>query len=330
MVSKAHIDELFELPFNELLYQAQATHRQYHNNNEMELCTLLSVKTGACPEDCKYCPQSGRYDTGLEKEKLMDVETVVEYAKNAKRSGAKRFCMGAAWRNPPAKHFPRIVEMVKRVRQLGLETCMTLGMLSDDQAKQLKEAGLDYYNHNLDTSPEYYPEVASTRTYQDRLDTLERVRQSGINVCCGGIIGLGETRQDRVSFLHQLANFQKPPASVPINELIPVPGTPFQDNTKVDTFEFVRTIAVARIIMPYSKVRLSAGRTGMNEQTQALCYMAGANSIFYGEKLLTADNPERDRDLDLLNRLGMTAQTEMETENTESYYDERAISDETP
>ena len=305
MTTKETIAEWFALPFNELLFRAQATHRQFHHNDEMELCTLLSIKTGACPEDCKYCPQSGHYHTNLKKEKLMDVETVLAYARKARESGARRFCIGAAWRNPPKKDFDKVLTMVREIRNLGLETCATLGMLSQEQAQQLHEAGLDYYNHNLDTSPEYYPRVASTRTYEDRLDTLNHVRQAGMNVCCGGILGLGETRDDRISFLHQLASLEKPPESVPINELIPVPGTPFAENNKIDTCEFVRTIAVARLLMPGSRLRLSAGRSNMSESLQALCFMAGANSIFYGERLLTTDNPEADRDQDMLQRLGM-------------------------
>ncbi len=308
MTDKTTIRALFELPFNELLFQAQSTHRSFHNNTEIELCALLSIKTGSCPEDCKYCPQSAHYKTEIEKEKLMDIEAVVSQAKRAKDLGAKRFCMGGAWRNPPKKHFPQILEMVREVRGLGMETCMTLGMLSKEQAGGLKEAGLDYYNHNLDTSPEFYGNVISTRTYEDRLNTLEEVRQADIKVCCGGILGMGETREDRISLLHQLVSLPKAPDSVPINQLIPIPGTPLGDKkTSIDKFEFIRTIAVARIIMPSSMLRLSAGRTNMSDEMQALCFMAGANSIFHGDKLLTAANPGHSKDEKLMKTLGLQA-----------------------
>lgn len=305
-LKKTDIDALFDLPFMELMFQAQTTHRKHFNHNEMELCTLLSIKTGACPEDCAYCPQSGHYNTGLKKEKLMDVEDVISKAKLAKEKGAQRFCMGAAWKNPPEREFPKVIEIVKRVRELGLETCLTLGMLNEVQAKQLSDAGLDYYNHNLDTSPEFYKEIISTRTYQDRLDTLENVRNSGINVCCGGIVGMGESREDRVNFLWELYNLPKAPESVPINKLIAIPGTPLADAKAIDDIDFVRMIAVARILLPTSKLRLSAGRESMSDTMQTLCFMAGANSIHFGEKLLVTQNPSEDKDMTLLNQLGLT------------------------
>jgi biotin synthase len=301
------ITELFNLPFNELMFQAQSAHRQHHNNAEIELCVLLSIKTGSCPEDCKYCPQSGHYKTEIEKEKLLDIDTVITQAKAAKEAGAKRYCMGAAWRNPPKKQMPKVVEMIKEVKALGLETCMTLGMLNKNQSKELKDAGLDYYNHNLDTSPEFYGKIISTRTYEDRLETLKNVHDSGIKVCCGGILGMGETREDRIGLLSQLANLPSPPDSVPINQLIPIPGTPLGHLKKsIDPFEFIRTIAVARIIMPKSMIRLSAGREYMSDEMQSLCFLAGANSIFYGDKLLTASNNEKNDDMQLFDKLGMS------------------------
>lgn len=296
---------LFNLPFNDLLFQAQTVHRQHFNPNQVQVSTLCSIKTGACPEDCKYCPQSAHYDTGLEKEKLMQVEKVIEEAKAAKASGATRFCMGAAWRSPSNKNLPYVIEMVKGVKSLGLETCMTLGMLNDEQSQELAEAGLDYYNHNLDTSPEYYGEIITTRTYQDRLDTLGNVRKAGMKVCSGGIVGMGEGEQDRVGLLLQLANMPAHPESVPINMLVKVEGTPFENLDDLDPFDFIRTIAVARIIMPKSHVRLSAGREEMNQQMQAMAFFAGANSIFYGEKLLTTPNPEANKDMQLFKRLGI-------------------------
>ena len=275
-ITKNNIRKLFNLSFNELLFQAQQRHRQYHNNTEIELCVLLSIKTGSCPEDCKYCPQSGHYKTNIEKEKLLEIDKVVEQAKAAKAAGAKRYCMGAAWRNPPKKQLPKVAEMIKEVKALGLETCMTLGMLDEEQAQTLKKAGLDYYNHNLDTSPEFYGNIISTRTYEDRLETLKNVRESGIKVCCGGILGMGETREDRIGLLEQLANLPSPPDSVPINQLIPVPGTPLGNLKKsIDSFEFIRTIAVARIIMPKSMIRLSAGREYMADEMQALLLYGG-------------------------------------------------------
>ncbi|PCM45165.1 biotin synthase BioB [Marinobacter sp. ANT_B65] len=296
---------LFELPFNDLLFRAQSVHRQHFDANEVQISTLLSIKTGACPEDCKYCPQSGHYNTGLEKEKLLELEKVVEEARAAKESGASRFCMGAAWRSPAVKDMPYVLDMVRQVKSLGLETCMTLGMLKPEQAEELAEAGLDYYNHNLDTSEKYYSHIITTRTYQDRLDTLDNVRNAGMKVCCGGIMGMGEDEDDRVGLLVQLANLPHHPESVPVNMLVKVKGTPMEHVEDLDPFEFVRIIAVARIMMPASHVRLSAGRETMNEQLQALCFLAGANSIFYGEKLLTTANPEADSDMALFRRLGI-------------------------
>ncbi|MEC8011583.1 MAG: biotin synthase BioB [Pseudomonadota bacterium] len=295
---------LYELPFQELMFRAQTIHRQYHDPQEIQLSTLLSIKTGACPEDCNYCSQSGHHNTNLEKEKLMKVAKVVEQAKLAKEKGADRFCMGAAWRSPSKKDMPYVVEMVKEVKALGLETCMTLGMLSSDQAGELAEAGLDYYNHNLDTSPEHYNSIITTRTYQDRLDTLEHVRAAGMKVCAGGILGLGETRKDRASLMCALANLPAHPNSVPVNMLVPIEGTPLADVEPLEELEFVRTVAIARIMMPASTVRLSAGRENMSESTQTLCFLAGANSIFYGEALLTTPNPDADKDRQLIQKLG--------------------------
>lgn len=301
----AEVNALFNMPFNDLLFQAQTIHRQHFDPNQVQVSTLLSIKTGACPEDCKYCPQSARYDTGLEKERLLEVEKVLETARHAKATGSTRFCMGAAWRNPKERDMPYLVQMIEGVKALGLETCMTLGMLSRDQALALKQAGLDYYNHNLDTSPEFYGEIITTRTYQERLDTLSNVREAGMNVCSGGIVGMGEGANDRSGLLMQLANLEEHPESVPINMLVKVEGTPLQDQEDLEPFEFIRTIAVARIMMPKSHVRLSAGREAMNEQMQAMCFMAGANSIFYGCKLLTTPNPETDKDLLLFKKLGI-------------------------
>ncbi|MTB68123.1 biotin synthase BioB [Providencia sp. wls1943] len=298
-------NELFSMPFFELLFQAQQVHRQHFDPQQVQVSTLLSIKTGACPEDCKYCAQSARYKTGLETERLMEVQQVVESAKKAKNAGSARFCMGAAWRNPKERDMPYLEMMVKEVKALGMETCMTLGMIDDSQAGRLADAGLDYYNHNLDTSPEYYGNIITTRTYQDRLDTLDNVRNAGIKVCSGGILGLGEKVSDRAALLVQLANLPKPPESVPINMLMKVEGTPMADNDDVDPFDFIRTIAVARIMMPSSYVRLSAGREHMNEQTQALCFMAGANSVFYGCKLLTTPNPDENKDIALFKKLNI-------------------------
>lgn len=302
------VKALFELPFNDLMFQAQLVHREHFNPNEVQVSTLLSIKTGACPEDCKYCPQSARYSTGLEKERLMEVEKVLTRAKEAKEIGSTRFCMGAAWRNPKDRDMPYIIEMIKGVKELGLETCMTLGMLTKEQALALNEAGLDYYNHNLDTSPEYYGDIITTRTYEDRLNTLQNVRDAGMNVCSGGIVGLGESAKDRYGLLISLANLERHPESVPINMLVKVEGTPLDKVDDLDNFEFIRTIAVARIMMPKSHVRLSAGREGMNEQMQAMCFMAGANSIFYGCKLLTTANPDEHFDRKLFRKLGINAE----------------------
>ena len=303
--SRDQVRAIFALPFNELLFQAQTIHRQYFDPSTVQVSTLLSIKTGGCPEDCKYCPQSVHYETELEPEQLMDIDAVVEAARRARQAGASRFCMGAAWRNPKGKNFERVLEMVGRVQAEGLETCATLGMLDADQAMALKEAGLDYYNHNLDTSPEFYADIITTRTYDDRLDTLTHVREAGINVCCGGIVGMGEGREDRVSLLCELANLPEHPGSVPINQLVRVEGTPLDEQTDIDAIEFVRTIATARILMPQSYVRLSAGRTGMSDEMQALCFHAGANSIFYGEKLLTTGNPDTAADDALFAKLGL-------------------------
>lgn len=296
---------LYELPFNDLLHQAQTVHRQHHDPNTIQLSSLLSIKTGGCSEDCAYCPQSSAYDTGMEKEALLPIEDVLEAARQAKERGAERFCMGAAWRSPTARQLDSVMEMVRAVKAMGMETCVTLGMLKDGQAEALRDAGLDYYNHNLDTSPEFYGTIISTRTYQDRLDTLERVRNAGLNVCCGGIVGLGESRRERAGLISQLANLDPYPESVPINNLVKVAGTPLEHAEDIDPFEFVRTIAVTRIAMPKAVVRLSAGRENMDDSLQALCFLAGANSIFYGERLLTTENPLEDRDRQLFERLGL-------------------------
>jgi biotin synthase len=304
------IKALFELPFNDLLFRAQTVHRASFDPNAVQISTLLSIKTGACPEDCSYCPQSAKYDTGLERERLLPLEEVRAAALSAKQNGASRFCMGAAWRNPTDKNLDRVIEMIGLVKDLGMETCVTLGMLTREQTRKLKHAGLDYYNHNLDTSPEYYERIISTRTYQDRLDTLENLRAEEINVCCGGIIGMGETGQDRAALLQQLANLPEHPQSVPINLLVQVENTPLYGTEELDPIEFVRTVAVARIMMPASVVRLSAGRTAMSEELQALCFLAGANSIFYGDTLLTTPNPEENSDMALFDKLGIVANGE--------------------
>lgn len=301
----ADVVALFELPFNDLMWQAQQVHRAHFDANEVELATLLSIKTGGCPEDCGYCPQAARYDTGVTAQKMMPVEEVVAAAQAAKDSGATRFCMGAAWRSPKDRDLDAVEDMVKAVKALGLETCATLGMLKEEQAERLKTAGLDYYNHNLDTAPEFYGDIITTRDYQDRLDTLGHVRQAGLKVCCGGIVGMGESRQQRAGLISQLANLNPYPESVPINHLVAVEGTPLADQEALDPLEFVRTIAVARITMPKARVRLSAGRRQLGEGVQALCYLAGANSIFYGDKLLVTGNPEVEEDRALLNRLGI-------------------------
>jgi biotin synthase len=311
--TRDEIASLFDLPFTDLVFQAASVHRAYHRSNEVQLCTLLSIKTGGCPEDCGYCAQSVHARSGVVATRLMDLETVLQKAAEAKAAGSQRFCMGAAWRNPKDRDMPAIIAMVKGVRALGLETCMTLGMLEPHQAEMLAEAGLDYYNHNIDSSPEYYQRIISTRDFQCRLDTLEHVRKAGINVCCGGIIGMGETRQDRVGFIHTLATLPRHPESVPINALVPIKGTVLGDmlaevpQAKIDDIEFVRTIAVARITMPRAMVRLSAGRESMSDVTQALCFLAGANSIFTGDTLLTAPNAGADKDCALFAKLGLTA-----------------------
>jgi biotin synthase len=307
--SEAEVQALFALPFMDLVFRAQHTHRGYHQANTVQMSTLLSIKTGACPEDCAYCPQSVHYDTGLDRETLLEVAAVREAAGRAKAAGATRFCMGAAYRAPKAKDIAIISEMIREVRAAGLETCATLGMLKPEQAVQLKDAGLDFYNHNLDTSAEFYSEIITTRTYQDRLDTLAAVRTAGLKVCCGGIVGMGETTADRAELLRTLANLPEHPESVPVNQLVQVPGTPLHGTPGVDPFDFVRTIAVARILMPASHVRLSAGREEMSDELQALCFLAGANSIFYGEKLLTTGNPDVARDQQLFARLGLLAET---------------------
>lgn len=302
-------ESLFALPFNDLLFQAQQIHRTYFNPNRIQICVLLSIKTGACPEDCKYCSQSGHHNTNLKKEKLMQVQEVIEKAKQAKASGATRFCMAAAWKHPPKKDFPSVLEMVTQIKALGLETCVTLGSLSQEQSLALKEAGLDFYNHNLDTSPEFYNSIITTRSYANRLQTLAYVRDAGIHVCTGGILGMGETRRDRAGLLVQLVNLSEHPESVPINMLVRIPGTPLENAKDLDPFEFIRCIAVARIMMPKSYVRLAAGRTQMNEQTQALIFLAGANSLFYGDTLLTTPNPGEHHDIQLFERLGIFPET---------------------
>jgi biotin synthase len=298
--------DLFALPFNDLIFKAAEIHRQFHEPNKVQISTLLSIKTGSCPENCKYCPQSAHYNTGLEKESLMEISKILEAANAAKEVGASRFCMGAAWRNLHDRDVEKICHVIDEVKKTGLETCMTLGMLTDSQSKQLKEAGLDYYNHNIDSSPEFYSEIITTRSFEDRLNTLKNVREAGLNVCSGGIVGMGEKLEDRAKMLIVLANLPNHPQSVPINMLVKVAGTPMENIKELDQFDFIRTIAVARIMMPKSVVRLSAGRENMNEQTQALCFLAGANSIFYGEKLLTTSNPEMERDQKLFAKLGIS------------------------
>lgn len=322
------VETLFNKPLNDLLFTAQQVHRENFSPNEVQVSTLLSIKTGACPEDCKYCPQSGHYNTGLIREKLIKVDKVIEQAKQAKASGATRFCMGAAWKNPPARDMPYLVAMVKEVKALGLETCMTLGMLSAEQAGTLAHAGLDYYNHNLDTSPEFYGSIITTRTYADRLETLSHVRSSGMKVCSGGIVGLGEDIKDRAGLLLQLANLPTQPESVPINRLVKVPGTPLDSVDEIDNFEFVKTIAVARIMMPKSYVRLSAGRETMSDELQALAFMAGANSVFMGDKLLTTGNPEHSRDIQLFSRLGIKTEVVNNTELNDHHSNYHPLRDE--
>lgn len=306
------VEALFGMPFNDLLFKAQALHRQHFDPNQVQVSTLLSIKTGACPEDCSYCSQSARNDTGLEREKLLPLNEVIDAARAAQQAGSTRFCMGAAWRNPTDKNLDKVIDMITAVKNIGMETCVTLGMLNKAQSLRLKEAGLDYYNHNLDTSPEFYGNVISTRTYQERLDTLEHVRESGINVCSGGILGMGESSRDRARLLQQLANLPQHPESVPINDLVQIEGTPLHGVDKLDSFDFIRAIAVARVMMPTSYVRLSAGRTDMTDEAQALCFLAGANSIFYGDRLLTTDNPDENHDQLLFKRLNIQSQQTQE------------------
>ncbi len=312
------IKALFELPFNDLLFKAHSIHRETFDPNKVQVSSLLNIKTGACPEDCSYCSQSSKYDTGLEREKLMEIDQVLQQAQNAKNKGATRFCMGAAWRNPTDKSLDKVIPMIKGVKAMGMETCVTLGMITPSQASTLKEAGLDYYNHNIDTSKEHYANVVTTRKFQDRLDTLEAVKNANINVCSGGILGMGETKMDRASMLQSLANLEKHPDSVPINLLVPIPGTPFENVKPPSESEFVRTIAVARILMPNSVVRLSAGRIKMGEGMQALCFFAGANSIFYGEQLLTTDNPTSENDQLLFSRLGINQEGNQQLSSQDS------------
>lgn len=312
--TKDEIQALYQLPFFDLLNQAHQIHRQHFQPNAIQVSTLMSIKTGMCPEDCDYCPQSGHFETDIEKHQLVNVPEIIEKAKQAKKNGATRFCMGGAWRNPPQKVMDDLSKAVKEVKALGMETCLTVGMLNRENAEQLSDAGLDYYNHNIDTSPEYYEKIISTRKFQDRLDTLAEVRRAGINVCCGGIMGMGEEDVDRFEFLRQLATQTPHPGSVPINKLIPVPGTPLENQPEIDPFEFIRVVAVARIIMPKSFVRLSAGRNTMSDEMQAWCFFAGANSIHYGEKLLTTDLPDADKDQNLFKRLNLSTLASEEIE----------------
>jgi len=312
--SLQEIEDLLQKPFNDLLFEAQTLHRQFHAQNEVQISSLLSIKTGACPEDCGYCSQSAKHNTELERERLLPLDEVIEKAKIAKSNGSSRFCMGAAWRNPTDKNLDKVIEMITAVREVGMQTCVTLGMLSDQQSQRLKDAGLDYYNHNLDTSPEFYGNVITTRTFQDRLDTLQHVRDKGINVCSGGILGMGENETDRASMLQQLANMPQHPESVPINMLVQIEGTPLFGANGIDSIEFVRSIAAARILMPESQVRLSAGRHEMTDEMQAMCFFAGANSIFYGDKLLTTENCETNDDMALFARLGIKPSTVEENE----------------
>ena len=312
--SLQEIQALLQKPFNDLLFQAHNLHRQFHAHNEVQISSLLSIKTGACPEDCGYCSQSSKYSTEIERERLLPLNEVIEKAQIAKSNGSSRFCMGAAWRNPTDKNLDKVIDMITAVREIGMETCVTLGMLTDQQSQRLKDAGLDYYNHNLDTSPEFYGNVITTRTFQDRLDTLQHVRDKGINVCSGGILGMGEKQTDRASMLQQLANMPEHPESVPINMLVQIEGTPLFGSEGIDSIEFVRSIAAARILMPQSQVRLSAGRHEMSDEMQAMCFFAGANSIFYGDKLLTTENCETNDDLALFERLGIKPSTAEQSE----------------
>lgn len=314
--SRAEVQALFALPWSELVFEAHRVHRQYFNPNEVQVSTLLSIKTGACPEDCQYCSQSGHYRTDLEKAPLMKVETVLENAHQAKLNGATRFCMGAAWRSPPKKEMAKMVEMIKQVKNLGLETCMTLGMLDQEQAEQLAVAGLDFYNHNLDTSKEHYAKIITTRSFEERLETLANVREAGIKVCCGGILGLGESEEDRIGMLLTLANLPEHPESVPINRLVAIAGTPLEDVEPIEPFDFIRTLAVARIMMPQSMLRLSAGREQMNDQLQAWCFFVGANSIFYGDALLTTANNDMSEDQQLFKKLNISSEQTPTCENS--------------
>lgn len=326
--TREEVLNLINQPFNDLLFKAQSVHREFHNPNEVQISRLLSIKTGRCPEDCAYCPQSIRFDTGLKEEELLELEKVVSEAKEAKESGATRFCMGAAWRSPKNRDMPLLTEMVKQVKGLGMETCMTLGMLSPEQADEFAQAGLDYYNHNLDTSEEHYDKIITTRTYQDRLDTIQNVQNAQIKVCSGGILGLGEESQDRAGLLMQLANLPQHPDSVPINQLVRVEGTPLAENQDLDSIDFIRVIAAARIMMPKASVRLSAGREEMSDEMQAMAFFAGANSIFYGEKLLTTDNPGENHDVALFNKLGISAQALKTVSHAEQYSTPRIIVEE--
>lgn len=312
----AEAQDLFNQPLIDLVFQAQTVHRQHFKSNALQVSTLLSIKTGTCPEDCAYCPQSGHYKTGLEKQKLMSIDEVISAAQSAKEQGSDRFCMGAAWRGPTNGDLEKVCEMIKAVKDLGLETCATLGLLQDGQAEALKAAGLDFYNHNIDTSPDFYEKVITTRRFQERLDTLEKVRNAGMKVCCGGIIGMGETQDDRLSMLVVLANLPQAPESIPLNQLIPIPGTPLAQQVPVDSFDFIKTVAIARIMMGASYIRLSAGREQMSEEMQALCFFAGVNSIFHGQKLLTANNVNPQKDEQLLARLGMTSMSSAESSLT--------------
>jgi biotin synthase len=325
--TREEVQALFDLPFADLIAQAQAVHREHHDPNAVQVSTLLSIKTGGCPEDCAYCPQAARYATGVEAEKLMSLDAVLAKARQAKAAGATRFCMGAAWRSPKDRDIPKVAAMIGAVRALGMETCATLGMLSDTQAQALKDAGLDYYNHNIDTAPEFYGEIIHTREMQDRLDTLGHVRDAGLKTCCGGIVGMGETRAERAGLLHTLATLPAHPDSVPINRLVQVEGTPLAGTKALDPFEFVRTIAIARILMPKSMVRLSAGRADMSDELQALCFLAGANSIFHGEKLLVTGNPDVEADRRLFERLGIHAlDVEIETNTVHADIVEPSVS----
>ncbi|MGS1127300.1 biotin synthase BioB [Rhodanobacter sp. UC4437_H4] len=317
--SRDEVAALFALPFNDLLHRAHGVHREHHDPNAVQVSTLLSIKTGGCPEDCAYCPQAQRYDTGVLPQKLLEVDEVLARARAARDAGASRFCMGAAWRGPKDRDIPKVAAIVRAVKDLGLETCATLGLLGDGHAQQLKDAGLDYYNHNLDTAPEFYGEIIHTREYQDRLTTLEQVRDAGLKTCCGGIVGMGETREQRAGLLQALANLPEHPHSVPINQLVPVPGTPLANAEPLDPFEFVRAIAVARILMPRSIVRLSAGRQQMDDAVQALCFFAGAGSIFYGEKLLTTGNPDVEADRALFRRLDLHPMDVTESETMDDH-----------